>query len=361
MPVNDVIAPARAYAIKLAGIVCLVFGLLAILGLTSITRILNPLRKVAAGAAALSTVNFSSDKAGEELKLVASKLPRKSNDEVGKVSSAFVHLTEALDASIKELKESMARQHSMQGELNAARDIQESLLTVGLAGVTGSHFAASALMEAAKEVGGDLYDVLETPDGKRAVLLGDVSGKGVSAALLMSMTLTLLRLGVGRGFTPAETLKLVNDQLAKNNPSCMFVTIWLGVFDPETGKLVYANGGHCAPAIVPASGVKPVRWLREISGPLVGVMDDATFIDRQATIETGDVVLVYSDGVTEAMNEARQLYSEEGLLAALNTLHDATPQAVVQGVMKAVALHRGKAAQSDDITMVAFKMTGDNV
>ena len=214
---------------------------------------------------------------------------------------------------------------------------------------------AAAVMNAAKEVGGDFYDVFELPDDRQVLILGDVSGKGVSAALFMCVTLTLIRNAIGDGLMPAQAVKKVNDQLAANNPHMMFVTLWVGILDRRTGRLVYANGGHCPPAILPASPEKPVRWLRDISGPLVGAFDIADFNELETTLEPGDVCFVYSDGVSEAMDEEKHLFGEEGMIQVFESCHGVRPQGVIDAMMAGIEAHRGKAEQSDDITMLVFE------
>ena len=358
VPTSFVAAPARAYAAKLTTIVLCIFLVLVMLGLGTVTRVLTPLRSVAESAGRLAGIDLASSSVHEQLGEIRTALPPPGGDEVGKVADAFRHLTLAMEDNIDALKRSVAKQHSLEGELRAANEIQQGMLTVGPDGVKDGRFEASALMIAAKEVGGDLFDVLKAPDGRRAILLGDVSGKGVSAALLMCVTLTLARLGISRGYSPAETMKLVNDHLAANNPSCMFVTLWIGLLDVETGRLTFANGGHPAPCVAPATAGGEVRWVRDLSGPLVGVMEEAQFEDRETTLSENEVMLVYSDGVTEAMDVSRKLFSEARLGAAVAAAVGESPKLLVEKVLSAVTAHRGEADQSDDITMVAFVKKG---
>lgn len=358
VPTSLVAAPARAYAAKLTTIVLCIFLVLVMLGLGTVTRVLKPLRSVAESAGRLAGIDLASRSVHEQLGEIRTALPAPGGDEVGKVADAFRHLTLAMEDNIDALKRSVAKQHSLEGELRAASEIQQGMLTVGPDGVKDGRFEASALMIAAKEVGGDLFDVLKAPDGRRAILLGDVSGKGVSAALLMCVTLTLARLGISRGYSPAATMKLVNDHLAANNPSCMFVTLWIGLLDVETGRLTFANGGHPAPCVAPAAAGGEVRWVRDLSGPLVGVMEDAQFEDHETTLSDNEVMLVYSDGVTEAMDVSRKLFSEAKLGAAVAAAAGESPKLLVEKVLSAVTAYRGEAGQSDDITMVAFTKKG---
>ena len=212
-------------------------------------------------------------------------------------------------------------------------------------------------MVAAKEVGGDLFDVIRLPGGRRALVLGDVSGKGVSAALMMSVTLTLIRNALSNGFEPAAVIKTVNDRLAANNENCMFVTLWIGIFEPDTGLLTYANGGHCPPYWLPADRGKPPQAVRNVSGPLVGVFEEAQYQGYALQLRPGDLFFVYSDGVSEAMNENRELFGEEGILAAAEARSSNDPRAFVDGMLEAVVAWRKTMPQSDDITMLAIRHT----
>lgn len=351
-PEFEVTEPARIYAAKLTAIVLTVFLILAFAGLASVTRVLRPLRAVAESADQLGSVNFASNETKTLLTAVR-HLPVQRQDEIGRVADAFVRMTHALEKNIEDLKGSVARQHSMEGELNAAREIQEGML-IGHDRLELDRFAARAVMRAAKEVGGDLYDILPLSDGRIALVVGDVSGKGVSAAMLMCVTLTLIRQDLADGLTPAGVMKKVNDQLARNNPNCMFVTLWIGIFNPKTLELTFANGGHCPPAVVSEGG--EVRWVRDMSGPLVGVFEDAQFADHTLLLDSKETVVVYSDGVTEAMNANKVLFGESGLAEALKRNGNRAPQTILDGVMRSVMMHRGEAEQSDDITLLSFGM-----
>ena len=216
-------------------------------------------------------------------------------------------------------------------------------------------YSAAAFLEPAKEVGGDLYDFFTAPDGRQVVVIGDVSDKGVSAALFMSMTVTLVRYAIADGLNCAEAMRRINERLAENNPSCMFVTLFIGLFDPTTGKLDYASGAHCPPFVVNPESSVSVRALTDTSGPLVGAMEGMEYELCHAVIEPGEYCLIYTDGVSEAMNESKELFTEDRIAEVLDGLREAEPDQVIAGVMKAVKMHRGEAAQSDDITMLCFK------
>ncbi|MBO6003240.1 MAG: serine/threonine-protein phosphatase, partial [Mailhella sp.] len=212
-------------------------------------------------------------------------------------------------------------------------------------------------LHSAKEVGGDLSDFFTAPDGRQVVVVGDVSDKGVPAALFMSMTVTLVRYAIAEGLSCADAMARINDRLAENNPSCMFVTLFIGLFDPATGVLDYASGAHCPPFTVGAGEGMPVRKLAETSGPLVGAMPGMEFKPCRAVLGQGEYCLLYTDGVSEAMNEEQELFGEDRIGQVLDGLHGAGVEEVIRKVMQAVEAHRGTAPQSDDITMLCFKRT----
>lgn len=355
VPMSWIKGPAEAYALKLAGIVVLVSWVVGLFGLLMVTWFLKPLRRVSAAAGRLEAFDFVKGDTARRLRAIVDGLPQHQRDEIGQVSRAFSSMVVALEKNIEDLKESLARQHSIEGELNAAHEIQLGMLPDASGGFHAEGMEAAALMHAAKEVGGDFYDVFELPGEREALILGDVSGKGVSAALFMCVTLTLARNAVKDGLGPAEAMRKVNDHLAANNPNCMFVTLWMGILDRRTGRLAYANGGHCPPCVLSRSPGVPEKWLRDVSGPLVGPFEDVDYAELETTLEPGDVVFVYSDGVTEAMNEGRELFGEERMSKVFDACRGERPQAFVTAMTDAIAAHRGAAEQSDDITMLVFE------
>lgn len=358
MPMSVVREPARAYAVRVGGIVLGLFLIVAIAGFLLINRVLRPLRQTAQRAGSLERVDFAADDVSKRLHAIIDGLPQTGRDEVGLVVGAFSRMVEALDRNIEELKKTVARQHSIEGELNAAREIQRGMLPPGDGTFRAPGFVAAAMTEPAKEVGGDFYDVIRTPDGREALIVGDVSGKGVSAALFMSVTLTLVRTAVSEGLAPEAVMKRVNDQIAANNPSCMFVTLWIGMLDPATGRLDFANGGHCPPVAVAADGT--VRRLSDMSGPLVGALDMAEFSACSTELAPGETLLVYTDGVSEAMNPSRTLFGDARIETVMQSLPSGAPREVLREMMAAIVAFRSGAEQSDDITMLAFRREGVN-
>lgn len=355
VPLASITGPAEALARHLFAVAAGLLALSLLIMLVLTARILTPLRLLTRKAGELAREDFSSDRGIGFAGNIVEGLPVDRKDEVGQLAGAFAHMVEALDENIRRLVDTLAVRQRMQGELNAARDIQMGILPPPDGAPRSIGYSAAAFLEPAKEVGGDLYDFFTAPDGRQAVVIGDVSDKGVSAALFMSMTVTLVRYALAEGLSCSEAMLRINERLAENNPSCMFVTLFIGLFDPASGRLDYASGAHCPPFIVSPDADVPVRALTETSGPLVGAMQGLDYEPCRAYLAPGEYCLLYTDGVSEAMNEKLELFGEDRIAAALDGLRGVSPDAVLHGVMQAVKEHRGKAAQSDDITMLCFR------
>ncbi len=354
-PLSEIRAPSDALLSRLGMISACIMLATSLLALLMLMRSLRPLGLLTRKTDELAQVDFSAPDALTKLEpLMARGLPLERRDELGRLARAFARMGKALAESIRELMAATASKERMEGELSAARDIQMGILPPpdGAPEICG--FSASAFLDPAKEVGGDLYDFFTTRDGRRALVLGDVSGKGVPAALFMSMTVTLVRYALDSGLDPAAAMTRVNAMLEEHNPGNMFVTLFLALYDPRTGELAYANGGHCPPCIVDARTDCPPRLLEHLSGPLVGVMpglEYELFLDRLAD---GETCLLFTDGVTEAMNDNKELYGEERLINFMALHRNAKPKELLSLIFHDLLLYRGNEPQSDDITMLAF-------
>ena len=249
--------------------------------------------------------------------------------------------------------EVMTAQKRMEGELSAARDIQMGILPDLDALPPEVGFSISAFLEPAREVGGDLYDCFTLEDGRKVLALGDVSGKGVPASLFMTMTVTLVRSALHSGLPPAQAMTQINALLADHNPGNMFVTLFLGIYTPSTGELIYANGGHCLPLIVNPKG--ELRQLKHLSGPLVGVMPGIEYIQFSDMLDFQESCFLYTDGLTEAMNSAKELYGDSRLNACLEVHTNQTPHALHEAVFADICAFRGDEPPSDDITMMTIR------
>ncbi len=354
IPMSSITVPAEELTGKLLLVSAVILAAILLFTLLLTMKMLSPLLLLAKKAGSIAMADFSRDE-GSLLAEMARGLPVEQKDEVGKLAFSFVNMSKALSQNIRKLVEATAASQRMLGELAAARDIQMGILPPPESAPSGGSCSVSVLLHSAKEVGGDLYDFFTAPDGRQTVVIGDVSDKGVPAALFMTMTVTLVRYAIAEGLSCAEAMARINDRLAENNPSCMFVTLFIGLFDPATGVLDYASGAHCPPFAVRAEDGTPVRKLAETSGPLVGAMPGSRFKPCRAVIEQGEYCLLYTDGVSEAMNERQELFGEDRIGQILDGLHGAGGEEVIRKVMEAVEEHRGAAPQSDDITMLCFK------
>ncbi len=314
-------------------------------------KLVHPLLVLSQKARALPEMDFTA--AGADA-LFAAGLPTDRADEVGGLARSFSMMGRALARNIRDLMETTAVKERMQGELDAARDIQMGILPPPQTAEAITGIDLAVMLESAKEVGGDLYDFFPAPDGRICVVIGDVSGKGVPAALFMSMTVTLVRYAMTGGLDPAAAMDRVNETLSANNPGSMFVTLFIGLFDPGTGELEYANGGHCHPLIRAEDSIRAVK---EMSGPLVGVMRGTAFALRRTRLEAGETCLLFTDGVTEAMNRNKDLFGGERLSALFREYGSnpgSGPDGLLAAIRKAVDAFSEGEPQADDITMLSF-------
>jgi phosphoserine phosphatase RsbU/P len=246
------------------------------------------------------------------------------------------------------IREAMAR------DLRIAREIQMGILPADPTAATqGTGLDVHAIIEPAREVGGDLYEVLRVSERRVVVALGDVSGKGIPAALFMAVTVTVLRTLARQIAEPDEILRRLNDELAEQNPRGMFVTLQCLVFDLEHQRVSCAGAGHHQLAVV--SPGRPPRLACPSSGRPAGLMPLNPIERETLSLERGDTFVLFSDGVSEAMNPEEDFYGEERLLAALATASGATPAETVTRVLADVRAFTAGAKQSDDITLLAVQ------
>ncbi|MBC8162158.1 MAG: SpoIIE family protein phosphatase [Roseiflexaceae bacterium] len=261
------------------------------------------------------------------------------------------------------LQQEVNERRRLERELDIAREIQASFLPDCCPSVPGYDIAA--FYRAARQIGGDFYDFItldgaEDDDGRRrlGVVIADVTDKGVPAALFMALSRTVLRataLG-SRRRAPAEVLAFANKLILADSRAGLFVTTFYGVLDPQTGAFTYANGGHNYPLLYHAATgeVEPLQAL----GLVLGVMPDPRFEERRVTLAPGDVLCLYTDGVTEAMNSRRQLFEEHRLIDVLRASHQLPAEQIIERILAAVARFTAGAPQTDDITLVIIKASG---
>ncbi|TVM19372.1 hypothetical protein DPQ33_03155 [Oceanidesulfovibrio indonesiensis] len=351
-PVDEIEAPARQLMANISVSVLGVFLVSLLVALAFSRHIARPLRLLAQHAMTLPQQDFSQPVAGPS---AIAHLPDKHHDEVGRLAESFVFMEKSLRENIANLMEVTATKNRIESELSIARDIQLGLLPKIFPPFPDRReLDLHAVLVSAKEVGGDLYDFFFLDDRRLCLVVGDVSDKGVPAALFMAITKTLVKVAAERHDDPAVMMGLVNDLLSEDNPNTMFVTIIIGILDLETGRFDYACGGHNPPIVIG----EEVREVPGISGPMAGAMDSLDYKTLSTTLRPGEAILLYTDGVTEAMNESLDLFSEQRLEETLRDYKDAGARAIVEGVMQRVHKHAAGAVQSDDITMLCVRYHG---
>jgi phosphoserine phosphatase RsbU/P len=244
-------------------------------------------------------------------------------------------------------------------ELRVAREIQMGMLPHDFSGM-GRTYGVSfgAVLEPAREVGGDLYGVCAAGAERLVVFVGDVSGKGIPASMFMVRAISLARLLSREVSEPERVLARLNDELAEDNPSGMFVTFLCAVFEPASGRLMLANGGHCRPVLLPAG--KPPRWAVQNLGTALGFEPSLQFERTELTLRAGDALVLYSDGISEAFNPQSECYGNERLLADVGAFAGQSAHAITAGLLQKVREFAGGAPQSDDIAILTFKVGAAN-
>jgi sigma-B regulation protein RsbU (phosphoserine phosphatase) len=322
-----------------------VIGLLLLsLAVTLIARsIARPLKAMARATEEIATGNLDID------------LPAlRSKDEVARLTDSFNHMKTSLKQYIKELTETTAAKERIESELKIAHDIQMGLLPKLFP--EKKEFDIYATLEPAREVGGDLYDFSLLGDDHLFFLVGDVSGKGVPAALFMAVAKTLLNRLAEKCTDPSLVLTQVNKELYRENESSMFVTLFCGVLNLKTGDLLFSNAGHNPPLMI-RSGQRP-EWLKVPEGFVLGVVEDAAYRTERILLSPGDRILLYTDGVTEAMSREKAFYSEKRLMSAVEKGKSAPVEALIQEVLRSVKEFTEGEALSDDITLLALQFKG---
>ena len=247
-----------------------------------------------------------------------------------------------------------AAKEQIASELRVAREIQMGMLPREFTAVEQAYSVSfGAVLEPAREVGGDLYGICAAGPERLVVFLGDVSGKGIPASMFMVRAISLARLLAREVAEPERILARLNDELAADNPSGMFVTFLCGVFEPLSGRLTLANAGHCRPVLLPAG--EPPRWAVRNLGTALGFEPGLAFERTELTLREGDTLILYTDGVSEAFNPQDECYGTDRLLADAATFAGQPAPAVVAGLLQRVRAFAGTAPQSDDIAILALR------
>lgn len=345
IPSEELFEGERSLAMALIAIGVGGFVLMTLVIVIIARSIARPVRTLA-----LATERIARGDLDEPLPAIA------GGDEIGQLAVSFDGMRLSLKEYIENLAEATAARERIEFELKLAHKIQTDFLPLPIDTALRSRFDLYALMEPAREVGGDLYDHVLGADGRLTILVGDVSGKGVPAALFMAVTITLFRNVMADSPSPAEAVSRLNRALCNNNKSMLFVTTFCAVLDPATGELRYANAGHNPPVL--GGGKSGPRFLDLPECPAMGILPEAVYGEMSVTLGPGEALLVYSDGVTEAMTATREQFSEEKLLETASRADFSDAGAAVGLVLDNVRRFTGGAAQSDDITIMALAYRG---
>ena len=280
-----------------------------------------------------------------------------TGDEIQDLAGAFNKMVEDLKVYIRNLQETTSARERIESELRVATEIQTSMLPRLFPPFPDrKEFDLYATMQPAREVGGDFYDFFFISHSKLCLIIGDVCGKGIPAALFMAISKTLLRTEALHEPTPDQVLFSVNNTLCPDNEASMFFTGLCAVLDTETGELTIANGGHNPPLLCPAGG--EFQYIKLPRGLVVGAMPDTGYISNTYSMRRHDTLVMYTDGVTEAMDGQGRLYSEARLLSCLNDLCGRSVTDIVHAVRADIETFAGGTEQSDDITMLVLEFNG---
>jgi sigma-B regulation protein RsbU (phosphoserine phosphatase) len=347
-------AQIRSTVVKQWGLMFAIFILSVVVAYILVNRISRPLNQLADYTHSLASREFA---AGLDIPAEIQALPQKSKDEIGKLAEAFIYMERTLQRYLIDLEETTASKERIESELKIAHDIQMSMVPKTFPPFPDRReFDIYATLVPAREVGGDFYDFFFIDEHRLCFAIGDVSGKGVPASLFMALTKTMFRATGGRQNATAEIiLSRLNGEICRDNDSCMFVTVFCCILDIRTGQVEYSNAGHNLPYVL-SNGV--VMALPKTGGMALGLTESADFHAGQLLLKPGDRLVLYTDGVTEAMNKDDQFFSERRLETTLQGGNGLSSKEVIERVVKEVRRFSTGASQSDDITLLVLGYLG---
>lgn len=309
----------------------------------SITR---PIRSLAQASKQIAGGDFN-----HEVRLLRRK------DEVGDLNHSFIRMQHKLKSYIEDLKKTTAEMQKIESELQIAHDIQMSIIPKLFPPFPErTDLDLFGTLIPVKEVGGDLYDFFFIDETRLVLAIGDVSGKGVPASLFMAVTRTLLRARFTRNAKASDIVRIVNDDLCKENTQKMFVTFFLAILNVATGELEYCNAGHNPPYIIGANGI---RELEAFHGYPLGIQADKPYKSARERMRKGETIVLFTDGITEAENKQFEFFEEEKLLKVLAEHAEDTAQQLTKAILDGVNAFTMMHQQSDDITLLVMKYLGD--
>ena len=280
--------------------------------------------------------------------------------EISSLAGSIDKMETDMVSYVENLTTATAEKERTRTELHMAARIQEGMLPVSFPAFPDRpEFDIYAVMNPARQVGGDFYDFFLVDSDHLCLMIADVSGKGIPAALFMMSSMITLKNNAMRGSSPAEILKSTNAAIYSNNPMEMFVTVWLGILEISTGKLTAANAGHENPALMHKGGRFEI--VKDQHGFVIGAMEDMSYKDYELTLEPGAKLFVYTDGVPEAADVNQNLFGTDRMVDALNAAADGTPEQVLTSDRAAINDYVKDAEQFDDLTMLCLEYKGKDV
>jgi phosphoserine phosphatase RsbU/P len=362
LPVSTVIAPALATQGNIAGTVDMVgnyvnaqtetirnsfiamfaaiIALVAVVSFLLARMIVNPIMTLMKGAQTIGSGDLES------------RVKVNSGDELEALAGSFNKMADNLQEQMAELKRTTAEKERLVKELEIAKGIQQSFLPEKEPDIAGFDIAASNIP--AKEVGGDFYDFIPISTDKWGLTIADVSGKGVPAALFMALSRTLVRASATGNPKVGDAIEKANDLICADSKSGMFVTLFYAILDAKNKRLRYVNAGHNPPLLKQPSGN---TVLLKADGIALGVIDGITLEEADLQLESGDIVTLFTDGVTEAINEQEEQFGQQRLLSIIEENRTLPAKEIIHKIQDAVAAHSGGQPQFDDITLMIIKVT----
>ncbi len=302
--------------------------------------------------------NFIDDEYGDSgMEFKRRCMPITDKDtEVGELAKSLTKMTDDIEEYIYDIKSLNSAQEKYKAELDVAQNIQESFIPRNFDSLNGTGLAIAGSMDAAKYVGGDFYDFFMVDADHVGLAIGDVSGKGVPAALFMAVTKSIIESQTRPGLEPSEIMAKVNINLCRNNDENMFVTSWLGIIELSTGNLRYCSAGHNPPVLVRADA--PAEMVESKPSLVLGAKEGVQYTTFQIDMSVGDSILLYTDGVTEANDGYQEFYGTERLKAMLDAHRGEPLEDQVRLIRQDIAEFTHHAEQFDDITMLLFRYDG---
>ncbi len=353
--------PAKEIIKRQIAISLLILFISVLIILILVKRFTKPLNALTVHAKNLASSDFSQT-SKEGLKQIS----KRSKDEMGKLADAFIYMQNTLQDYLKNLKITTAANEKIKSELQIARNIQMGMVPKDFpAFPLRTEIEIFAFIEPAKDVGGDLYDYFFINEENLCFLIGDVSDKGVPAALFMARsisliraTTTLMKKNSPHEILPGTILDEVNKELYRDNEMCMFITLFMGILNIRTGKIDYSNAGHNPPYLLKNN---KIIQLEKICGCPLGIKKATNYKSYSFILEGHDCLFFYTDGITEAMDKNDNEFSEKRLENYLNQINTESPKQIITKIVKEVKEFSANISQSDDISALAIRYFGNEI